>query len=151
MTSKPSIINRIAIGKSIGFLLSLIGIIIIRLIGVKIPLSIEVGFILWYITFGAIIGIFGIFTWHPILKIKLPWWIRSSIIGAWLNFVLLLITYDTINNIIILNMVAFFGDATIKLSPFWFVAEGAIVALIMDYFATKFGKEGKKTLVKDKI
>ena len=66
MTSKLFIINRIAIGKSIGFLLSLIG-IIIYLIGVKIPLSIEVVFILWYVTFGAIIGIFGIFIWHPIL------------------------------------------------------------------------------------
>jgi hypothetical protein len=31
-------------------------------------------------------------------------------------------------------------------SPFWFVLEGAIVGLIMGYFATRFGGEGEETV-----
>jgi hypothetical protein len=35
--------------------------------------------LLWYTTLGAIIGVF---TWHPVLKLPLPWWIRAQALGA---------------------------------------------------------------------
>jgi len=31
-------------------------------------------------------------------------------------------------------------------SPFWFTSEGAILGLIIGYFATRFGGEGEETV-----
>jgi len=33
-------------------------------------------------------------------------------------------------------------------SPFWFTLEGALVGLIIGFFATRFGGEGKETVGK---
>jgi uncharacterized membrane-anchored protein YhcB (DUF1043 family) len=31
-----------------------------------------------------------------------------------------------------------------RTSPFWFVAEGAVIGLVIGYVATRFGGEGKE-------
>jgi hypothetical protein len=142
MFNNPSIITRIAIGKLIGFLVGSIGFFIITLVLPETSLMFRIGIILWYTTFGAIIGVFGIFTWHPVLKLPLPWWLRSGIIGAWMNFVLTLIAYNELNKIIL----TIFGENGLLSSPFWFVAEGLIIGIIIGYFATKLGGEGEKTV-----
>jgi hypothetical protein len=41
------------------------------------------------------IGVFGVFDRHPVLYFPMPWYVRAPIIGAWVNFVLMLFTYDT--------------------------------------------------------
>lgn len=43
-------------------------------------------------------------------------------------------------------MVEMFGEQGVMISPFWFTAEGAVVGLIIGYFATRFGGEGKETV-----
>ena len=43
-------------------------------------------------------------------------------------------------------MVEGFGLTGALASPFWFVLEGAIVGVIIGYFATRFGGEGKETI-----
>ena len=94
MFKNPSLVTRIAIGKAIGFILGLLGFIIVPYILPDISLMLRLAILFWYATFGAIIGVFGVFTWHPILKISMPWWFRSTLIGCWLNFVFVLISYD---------------------------------------------------------
>jgi len=96
---------------------------------------------LWYTTFGAVIAVFGVLTWHPILKLTLPWWLRAPLIGAWLNFVLVFFAYDNMAAM----LVNLFGEGGVLSSPFWFAAEGAIVGFVIDYFATRFGGQGKET------
>jgi hypothetical protein len=39
-----------------------------------------------------------------------------------------------------------FGENGLLTSPFWFTVESAIIGLIIGYFATKFGGEGKATV-----
>jgi hypothetical protein len=102
---------------------------------------IRFGILLWYTTFGAIIGVFGVFTWHPVLKLPMPWWIRDPVLGAWLNFVLTFFAYDTMQAM----MMSLFGPGGMLASPFWFAAEGAVVGLLIGYFATRFGGEGAET------
>lgn len=53
--------------------------------------------LLWYTTMGVIIGVYGFFTYHPILKSPFPWWFRASLIGAWMNLVLSLFIYEAFN------------------------------------------------------
>ena len=67
---------------------------------------------------------------------------RSPIIGAWLNFVLTFFAYRDMQAI----MAAVFGPDGALSSPFWFVLEGAIVAAVMGYCATKLGGEGRATI-----
>ena len=80
------------------------------------------GILLWYTTLGAIIGVFGVYTWNPVLKLPMPWWFLAPLLGAWMNFVLTFFAYDTLAA----AMASMFGPEGILSSPFWFVAEGAI-------------------------
>lgn len=140
MLKNPSLMTRIIIGKSIGFLVGVCGFIFLPFFLPGADILIRWGILLWYTTFGAIIAIFGVFTFHPILKMSMPWWIRSTFLGAWMNFVLVFFAYDTMQSM----MLAVFGTDGALTSPFWFAAEGAIIGGIIGYFATRFGGEGKE-------
>jgi len=94
-----------------------------------------------WLRLGAIVAIFGVFTSHPVLQVPLPWWFRAPFIGGWMNFVLTLLMYDRLHDF----GVSLFGPYSPFASPFWFVAEGAVVGLIIGYAATRIGGEGPET------
>jgi hypothetical protein len=142
MFENPSLVTRIAIGKSIGFGLGLIALFVIPLLWPDSSWMERIAFLFWYTTVGAFIGMVGVFTWHPVLRLPMPWWFRSTLVGAWMNFVLTLFIYDRLAVL----MIELFGTEGLLLSPFWFVAEGAIVGLLIGYFATRFGGEGVATV-----
>lgn len=144
MFGNPSLITRIVIGKGLGFLFGLIGFISLPYFLAEPELMLRWGIMLWYTTMGAIIGVFGVFTYHPILKLPFPWWFRAPLIGAWMNFVLTLLLYDVLQAL----MLEIFGVSSLFSSPYWFVLEGALVGLFIGYFATRFGGEGKDTVDK---
>ncbi len=85
---------------------------------------------------------FGVFDYHPILKMPMPWWVRAPFLGAWMNFVLTFFAYDTMKDM----LVAMFGAEGALTSPFWFTLEGALVGLLIGYLATRFGGEGPETV-----
>ena len=142
MFDKPSLPTRIAIGKGIGFAVGLLGFVLMPYFLPDAGWLIRWGVLLWYTTLGAIIGMFGVITYHPVLKLPMPWWVRAPFIGAWMNFVLTFFAYDTMQAM----MDSMFGADGALTSPFWFTAEGAIVGLLIGYFATRFGGEGKETV-----
>ena len=74
MFDNPSLITRIAIGKGIGFAVGLLGFIVVPIFLPDAGWLLRWGFLLWYTTLGAIIGMFGVFTRHPVLKLPMPWW-----------------------------------------------------------------------------
>ena len=142
MFEKPSLMMRIAIGKGIGFLFGLAGFILLPSFMPDAGGLLRWGILFWYPTVGAFIGVFGVVTYHPVLKLPMPWWFRSSLIGAWMNFVLVFFAYDAMADM----LVALFGEGGALSSPFWFTAEGAIIGLVIGYFATRFGGEGGETV-----
>jgi hypothetical protein len=142
MFEKPSLVTRIAIGKGVGFAVGLAGFIFLPFFVPEAGWLIRWGILLWYTTLGAIIGMFGVFTWHPILKMPMPWWVRAPILGAWMNFVLTFFAYDVMKDM----LVAMFGPEGILASPFWFALEGALFGLLVGYLATRYGGEGKETV-----
>jgi hypothetical protein len=135
--------TRIAIGKGLGALFGIAGFIYLTYFPVDGEGLLRWGVLLWYATLGAIIGFAGVYTWHPVLKLPMPWWIRAPVIGAWLNFVLTFFAYDAMASL----MASIFGPGGVLASPFWFAAEGALIGLVIGFFATRFGGEGAKTVM----
>ena len=142
MFEKPSLMLRIAIGKGIGFLFGLAGFLLFPYFIPDSGWLLRWGILFWYITVGCVIGVFGVVSYHPVLKLPMPWWFRSTLVGAWMNFVLVFFAYDVMADMI----VAMFGEGGLIASPFWFTVEGAIIGLVIGYFATRFGGEGEETV-----
>lgn len=142
MTSQASLITRIAIGKSLGFAVGLTAFLMLpRLLPEASPL-LHWGVFFWYITFGAIVAVFGVLTRLPWLGWPFPWWLRGAIIGGWLNFVIALLAYQYL----VALFTAVFGADGLLQSPFWVAAEGALLGLIIDGLATRYGGEGRATV-----
>ncbi len=138
MFGNPSLMTRIAIGKLTGLVFGLIGFIFLPYFLPDSGWLLRWGILLWYTTVGAIIGVFGVVTYHPILKLPMPWWFRAPLLGAWMNFVLTFFAYDAMKAM----MISVFGEGGLLSSPFWFTSEGAIIGFIIGFFATRFGGEG---------
>ena len=130
------------VGKLVGFVFGLVGFFLMPAMMGESDLMIRFGLLFWYTTVGAIIGVFGVFTYHPVLHLPMPWWFRSVIVGAWMNFVLMLFIYERLQ----VYMVFMFGEGGLLSSPWWIVFEGAVIGLLIGFLATRFGGEGKETV-----
>lgn len=139
---KPSLFTRIAVGKAVGFAFGLLGLFVIPLFWPEAPWSLRIGVLFWYTTVGAFIGVMGVVNWHPVLHMPMPWWFRSLLIGAWMNFLLVLIAHSEITA----AAEAFFGLGSSWSSPYWLLVEGGVIGLVIGYLCTKLGGEGKATL-----
>ena len=135
MIISAALAKRVGIAKGVGFVIGLAGFLTLPFIWPEADWMIRWGILLWYTTLGGIIGIFGSSTWHPILKMNLPWWVLAPSIGAWMNFVLTFFAYDTMAA----AMLSIFGADGMLASPFWFASEGAVVGLVIAYVANKYG------------
>jgi hypothetical protein len=142
MLKNPSLITRIVVGKIIGFLFGLSGLILLPYFLPETGWMERLGILFWYTTVGAVIGMAGVMTWHPVLRLPMPWWIRAPVIGAWMNFVLVFFAHELMSEM----LVSVFGEGGALQSPFWFVSEGALVGLVIGYFATRLGGEGPATV-----
>lgn len=141
MSGTPSLIRRVVAGKVVGLAVGVLELATAPLFDPEIGWLIRWGLLLWYVTFGAVIGALGVFTYHPMLRLPMPWWVRDPVVGAWLNFVLTFFVYDEWQRF----MTATFGADGLLQSPFWFVAEGAVIGLAIGYVARRVGGEGPAT------
>ena len=99
MFGYPSIWTRIAVGKLVGFTIGIIALLALSKWMPYLGWAERLGFLFWYTTLGAVIGVFGVINYHPVLKLPLPWWVRAPFVGAWMNLVLTLLTADLIAEI----------------------------------------------------
>jgi hypothetical protein len=138
MFNNPSLITRIAYGKLTGLVFAGVGLLIIPQVFPELTTTIKLGFVLYYITLGALIGLFGVLTYHPTVNMQMRWWFRGPAIGAWMNFILVLFIYDQMAPM----MVRTFGAGSVLASPWWIILEGALFGLIADFICTRFAGEG---------
>ncbi len=140
--TKPSLTLRIIWGKLLGLIIGAAGFIMIPYFAPGTDFLMQIGILLWYSSIGAIIGIAGVYSWHPILRMKVSWWWRGMLFGAWFNFLLLLFGYEKMEKI----FVAYFGNDSVWSSPWWIIVEGAIVGFFLDWILTKIAGDGPKTV-----
>ena len=141
MFGKPSLMTRVAVGKAVGFLFGLAGFLTVPYLLPDASEMLRWGILLWYVTIGAFIGFSGVLNRHPALDVPFPWWVRGPLIAVWMNLVLTLLMYPAIRAF----TEALFGPDSWFTSPFWFVAEGVVVGLVIGYAATRIGGEGPET------
>ncbi|MEL6978842.1 MAG: hypothetical protein AAGM38_09210 [Pseudomonadota bacterium] len=135
-TLSASLTWRIGVGKLIGLL---IGAGAFALIGAYAPQSPEAlrwGALFWFLTLGAVIGMAGLYTAHPVLRVPLPWWVRAPFIGAWMHLVLGLIAAAPLTA---LSGAAAGAEMSAFAAILWFVAIGAVSAFVIDAGATAIG------------
>ena len=140
---KSKLMNRIALGKTIGFLFWLIAFLVIPLIFKDASLMLRFAVLLWYTALWASIGVYWTWTKYPFWKIKIPYWIRGTAIWAMMNFILVLFIYENISTLMVWSIFDWF-------SPFWLILEWAIFWLIVDYITTTNIWEWKSLIIKKK-
>jgi len=138
MATDVSVLRRVGMAKAVGFAFGLIGFLMVPNLWPDEASWLRWGLLFWYTTFGAVIGMFGMMDVHPLLKFRMPFWFRGIVGGAWLNFVLALLMYDKLSALMTTLPPPLDGLEC----PFWIVAEGAFVGLLVDWIATRFGGEG---------
>jgi hypothetical protein len=138
MDSNLYFIKRIGSAKMIGMVFGLVGFFMIPSLWPDQSIWLRIGVLLWYTTFGAMIGIVGMFDHHPLLKFRMPCWFRGLVFGAWLNLVLTFLMHDKLS-VLMQQLDGVFGGIR---SPFWIVLEGAVLGLVIDAAATKIAGEG---------
>jgi len=138
---KSGLANRIATWKTWGFIVWLLGFILLSVYFDNVSLIFRLWILFWYTTMWWIIWLFGIIDSHPVFpKWKFPFWFRWIFLWAWMNFLLVLFTYDQL--LVLSKPTSIFA----WFSPYWIILEWAIIWLIIEYFATKSGWEGKKII-----
>ena len=131
-------LKRIGCAKMVGLIVGLIAFFMIPSLWPGESMWLRVGILLWYTTFGAVIGVFGIFDQHPLLKFRMTFWVRGLVFGAWMNLVITILMHDKLS----LLMQQLDGVLGSFQSPFWFVLEGAVLGVVIDGIATKYAGDG---------
>ena len=144
--SRPSMTRRVIWAKIIGLVIGICGLLFTPYIIPGADMTLKIGVLLWYVTLAAMIGLGGIYTWHPVLKIKIAWWWRGPLFGSWFNFVLLMLAYDAVAQI----LENVFGSQTILSSPWWLVAEGAAIGFFIDAAITYLAGDGPRLVDDDR-
>ena len=136
------LIRRIAIGKALGLLFSLIGILIYFDFFRQAGWAFTFGVTLYYIFLGAFVGLAGVITDIPKPRMKYHWWWRGAYICAVANLALVLMFNDPLT-----AMLAETLDTSSWLAnPWMFVIDGAAFGFVVDLVMTKFVGEGRKLL-----
>lgn len=134
---KHSVMNRIIIGKTMGFVAGLLVFLLLPVLGVTLDLKFGLGLIVFYVVLGVLTAFMGTMDHHPIFKFPLPWWLRGLLMGLTMHVMLVLLAYDQIGAIA--QSLNLFG----MVSPWWALLDGAILGVLMAFVETKWAGEGK--------
>lgn len=134
---RHSVINRIIIGKTIGFVAGLFVFLMMPFLGADLDFKFGLGLIVFYVILGALTAFMGTIDRHPWLKFPMPWWVSGALMGLIMHFMLVLLTYDQFAAIM-QSM-----DVFSMTSPWWVLIDGTILGLIMAFVETRLAGEGK--------
>ena len=121
MSNNASLVKGIKLAAFLGLLIGILNFFVVATLVDNVSIWLRWALIFWYITFGIIIAITGIFVRHPILKFPLKWHVRSAFVGGWLNFMVIFFNYEHFSTYIANSTMSGFVS-----SPFWFVLDGIV-------------------------
>ncbi|MAZ29758.1 hypothetical protein CL655_00540 [bacterium] len=142
MFLQHSVTGRLAVGKTIGFLVGGVLFFLLPALGASVGVQYLLGLWLTYIMMGAVIGFMGVMTEQPVLHFKMPFWLRGGIIGGSFHLLLVLLSYEAVMSLMQLPAVAWLGFT----SPYWIIIDGIVLGILMGWAATKISGEGELPL-----
>jgi hypothetical protein len=137
MSNNASLVNGIKLAAFLGLLIGILNFFVVATLVDNVSIWLRWALIFWYITFGIIIAITGIFVRHPIFKFPLKWQVRSAFVGGWLNFTVTFFNYEHFSTYIANSIMSGFVS-----SPFWFVLDGIVWGLLIGWIVTKMAGDG---------
>ena len=139
MLNNPSLVNGMKLAAFLGLLVGIFNFFVVAALVDNVSIWMRWGFIFWYITFGIIIALTGMFVRHPIFKFPLNWYVRSAIVGGWLNFTVTFFNYEHFSVYIANSPIS--GITSLS-SPFMFVVDGIFWGLLIGWIVTKITGQG---------
>lgn len=136
---RMSLRTQCVVAKAVGLLIGVLGFALMPLFMPDADPMLRWGVLLWYPTLGAVIVAADTLYLAGASPVPLPWWLRAALVGAWLNLVATLFAYGQLEAF----LAAVFGPGSAVASPFWFVAEGALVGAAIGYMVRRFGSEDR--------
>ena len=136
-----SLLKRVAIGKTMGFMFGLIGLLSIPYFLPEEGWHFRIGIMFWYMLLGVMVGFMGTWAKHPVLNFRMHPVFRGALIGGFLNLTLVLIAYEKFE--LIISSMQNTGGFQFQ-SPYCFIIEGIILGIIIDLVATKYAGEGNE-------
>jgi hypothetical protein len=130
--------GRLVVAKTAGFILGGIAFFGMPLLGATSGTLFNLGIWLMLILMGVMIGFIGILDVHPLLKIRLPFYVRGAIVGASFFLLLPLLAMGEMQAFMQLEIVEWFGLT----SPWWVVIEGAFWGIVVSWITTALCGEG---------
>jgi hypothetical protein len=139
MFNKRSITGRILVGEITGLIIGALALITLPFIAMETPLEYNIGFLLLMVTMGAMIGLIGMYTHHPVFPtLTMKWWLRGTSVGILFFLILALLAKDQLTPLMSLDIVAWTGLT----SPYWVLLDGAFLGGLIGYITTKICGEG---------
>ncbi len=147
-----TITRRMFVAKILGLLLGIVGYVCApAFFGPYISPYLQWGILLWGLTFGSIIGLMGVLTECPFWKhCPLYRWnslrpiLRGGFVGAWLEFMLAILLYDSITELLLyISWGTLFNHINLLALA---AIEGFLCGAIIDFVSTKIGGDGKNIL-----
>ncbi|MGF1554158.1 MAG: hypothetical protein ACFBWO_16900 [Paracoccaceae bacterium] len=135
----PTFLTRLAVAKMVGLVIGLIGFLLIPVITPDAPAPARWGVLLWYPTMGAVIAMLEVLDDTRSLPWHLPWWLRGALVGAWFNFLCVMVGDDFMGSFVT-NML---GADSFLSTAYLFVPEGAAAGTVIAYLVMRFGGEGR--------
>ncbi|MEM9781615.1 MAG: hypothetical protein AAF899_03970 [Pseudomonadota bacterium] len=139
MQSAPTLLTRIAVAKMVGLMIGLTGFLLLPLIVPDAPSAARWGVLLWYPTMGVVIAMLEVLDTKGHLPWHVPWWARGAIVGAWFNFLSVMVGGEFMETFME-NLLGVDGPAAIA---YLFVPEGAVAGMIIAYLVMRFGGDGR--------
>ena len=139
--NENEIYRRTVCGKVVGLAIGVAGFFLLPFIWAGADIFTRMGFLLWYVLIGAVVGLAGAIRTIPAWNIPLNRYFRAAWIGGWFNFVLVLLAYD--NVILIMEHMAVFAS-TRPAPVFPLVLEGVVVGIFMEWVCGRCAMTKKK-------
>jgi len=134
-----SVAGRVAVGKTIGFLVGLLCIVLLPTFGYPGLSMFGLGTLLMFMLMGVMTGFMGQMDRHPVFDFQMPFWLRGGMVGFAFMLMYILLSYNDLTIIMQSAWVSWTG----LVSPFWALIDGVTIGILMGWLETKFCGEGK--------
>ena len=133
------IVRRVVLGKLLGCVLGGMAFVFLWVMDAALGGRFLAGLWVGYIFLGAMIGLAGMLTRHPLLGFRMGFAVRGGMLGLIFHLILVLVGYEVVQRFLkSSDWMVSWGFV----SPWWMLVDGMLVGIFMDFVLTRLAGEG---------